>query len=233
VIRNNRNSVSASRWRAAQSLELDFWKRWTDLPPYRNLDIPRYWRNELARFGEGPECFRGRRVLDVGCGPFGLIHFADGAAERIRIDPLLTQYSQRMPLSGSQLSVSAMAEMLPLADRSIDHAICFNALDHMQDPESALDEITRVLRPGGTAFLMIHTFPGWSRPLFALDRMHPHHYTASAFADLVGRHLRIERIETARRRFSASGWHVFAPSFWKYLVGSLVVSSTYVRAKAG
>jgi ubiquinone/menaquinone biosynthesis C-methylase UbiE len=231
------NRIPASRWRSAQRLELQFWTRWTTLAPYRNLDIPKYWHAELARFGETWECFRGLRVLDVGCGPFGLIHYADSAAERIRIDPLLPQYSPKQPLAGRHLSIAAMAESLPLADRSVDFAICFNALDHMLNPAAALDEMARVLRPGGTALLMIHTFPGWLiqmldhkwlRPLLALDRMHPHHFTSASFESMVRRRFRIDRSETVRRRFEAPHW--WKPSQWKYTAGNLLVSGIYLRA---
>lgn len=224
--------VPTGRWRSAQLLELDFWTRWETLPPYRNLDIPAYWQEEVARFGETWACFDGLRVLDVGCGPYGLIHFVDRAAERIRVDPLLPQYPQRLPLDGRQLSVAAMAESLPLATESVDLAICHNALDHMWNPVAGLEEIARVLRPGGTALLMIHTFPGWLLPLYWVDRIHPHHYTAAAFRSMVGARLRIEHFASVRRHFqipSGSGW---VPSYWKYRAGSLVVSSTYIRATA-
>ena len=230
---NWRNNRAVLRWRAAQRLELDFWSRWTTLEPYRNLNIPEYWRGELQRFGETWECFRDARVLDIGCGPFGLIHYADYAAERIRVDPLLLQYWKAFlssRLSGLQLSICALGESLPLADRSVDIVICHNALDHMLDPDAALDEIARVLRRDGTALLMIHTFPAWSRPLFPLDRMHPHHFTAESFAAMVGTRFRIERCETERRKFETSTGKWWLPSFWKYAAGNLVVSGTWIRA---
>ena len=227
-----RNRVTGVRWQASQRLELDFWGRWTTLPPYRNLDIPAYWREEVARFGKTWACFDGLRVLDVGCGPFGLIHFIDHARERVRIDPLLAQYRQKLPLEGRQLSLSAMGESLPLAARSVDLAVCYNALDHMLDPDAALDELARVLRPGGTALLMIHTFPAWLRPLFPVDRMHPHHFSAAAFQSMVRRRFQIERFETVRRHFELPLGTGLSPSFWKYRVGNLVVSSTYVSATA-
>jgi SAM-dependent methyltransferase len=227
---NKRDRITGARWHAAQRLELDFWGRWRALPPYRNLDIPAYWRDEVARFGESWACFGGLRVLDIGCGPFGLIHFVDHAIERIRIDPLLPQYRQKLPLEGRQLSLSAMGESLPLAAQSIDLAVCYNALDHMWDPEAALNEIARVLRPSGTALLMIHTFPGWLRPLFCLDRIHPHHYTAAAFHSMVRRHFQVEQFDTIRRHFDLPPGKGWIPSLWKYNAGNLVVSSTYVRA---
>jgi SAM-dependent methyltransferase len=171
-------------------------------------------------------------VLDVGCGPFGLIHFADNAGERIRVDPMLLQYRQKLPLEGRQLSLSAMAELLPLAARSIDLAVCYNALDHMLNPEAALDEIARVLRPGGIALLMIHTFPAWLRPFFGVDRIHPHHYTAHAFQSMVRGRFRIDRLATVRRHFDLPPGKRWTPSSWKYRAGNLVVSSTYIRATA-
>ncbi len=223
-------AVSPDRWQASQRLELDFWKHWTKAAPYQNLDIPKYWAEELARFGCGRELFTGRRVLDIGCGPYGLIHFLDNAAGRVRIDPLLPQYESRMTLSGPQLSIAALGERLPLASSSIDIAICFNALDHMRDPAAALDEIQRVLRPGGTLLLMIHTFPAWTRPFFWIDRLHPHHWTASGFVEQVGSAFRIDRTETCHRRFDVPVAKWILPSSWKYLAGNLVVASTYVRA---
>ena len=138
--------IDDTRWRAAQRLELAFWKRWKTLGPYRDLDIPAYWRGELGHFGVSPEDFAGKRVLDVGCGPEGLIHYVEGAAARIRVDPLLLQYSERRSPEGLQLSLCAMGEALPLADGSVDIAICFNALDHMLNPAVALDEIARELK---------------------------------------------------------------------------------------
>ncbi len=225
-------AVSRDRWQASQRLELDFWKRWTEAEPYRDLDIPKYWAEELTRFGCSHALFKGCRVLDIGCGPYGLIHFLDNAAGRIRIDPLLTKYESRMPLAEPQLSLAALGEHLPLAAGSIDVAICFNALDHMCDPHAALLEVRRVLRPGGTLLLMIHTFPVWTRPFFWVDRLHPHHWTAAAFAGEVSRVFTVDRVVTEHRRFNVPVTKWLLPSNWKYVAGNLVVASTYVRAVA-
>jgi SAM-dependent methyltransferase len=224
-------AVSRDRWRASQRLELGFWKNWTQAAPYQNLDIPKYWGEELARLGCSRELFSGRRVIDIGCGPFGLIHFLDNAALRVRVDPLLAQYESKMDLPAPSLSLSALGEHLPLAAASVDVAICFNALDHMCDPAAALAEVRRVLRPGGWLLLMIHTFPGWVRPFFWVDRLHPHHWTASGFAAEVGKVFQLEHMETSHRKFEVPLSKWVLPSSWKYLAGNLVVASTYVTAK--
>jgi len=225
------NGVTRDRWSASQRLELHFWKTWTKATPYRNLDVPKYWAEELGRLGCSQDVFTSRRVLDIGCGPVGLIHFLDTAAERIRIDPLLPQYESRMKLDGRQLSLAGLGESLPLASESVDVAICFNAIDHMQDPAAALAEINRVLRPNGTLLLMIHSFPRWARPFFWVDRLHPHHWTAPGFVAQVGSMFKVERSETVRRRFEIPISKWILPSSWKYLAGNLVVASTYVRAR--
>jgi len=224
-------AVSPDRWQASQRLELDFWKHWQDATPYQKLDIPKYWSEELARFGCTRELFTGRRVVDIGCGPYGLIHFLENARERVRIDPLLPQYESKMSLSGPQLSLAALGESLPLASESVDVAICFNALDHMRDPAAALAEMRRVLRPAGTLLLMIHTFPAWVRPFFWVDRLHPHHWTAEAFAEQVGLEFQVETVETAHRKFEVPVSKWLLPSSWKYLAGNLVVASTYLKAR--
>jgi len=165
----------------------------------------------------------------VGCGPVGLIHFLPQAAERVRLDPLLHEYKEKLPLPG--LSIAAAGEQLPLANRSVDIAICFNALDHMRDPAVALAEIARVLRPGGMLLLMIHTFPAWTMPLLAIDRLHPHHWTHSGFLDRLGRVFRVTRAYRERRVFPLTFSERLKPSGWKYTAASWVLSTTYVVAE--
>jgi ubiquinone/menaquinone biosynthesis C-methylase UbiE len=168
-------------------------------------------------------------VLDVGCGPVGLIHFLPQASERIRLDPLLHEYKEKLLLPG--LSVAAAGEQLPLADRSVDIAICFNALDHMRDPAAALQEIARVLRPGGTLLLMIHTFPAWTMPLLAIDRLHPHHWTHAGFVDRVASVFRVTHAHSERRIFPLTLGERLKPSGWKYTAAGWVLATTYVVAE--
>ena len=185
-----------------------------------------YWERELANFGCSDDLLQDQRVLDVGCGPHGLIHFLENAAQRVRIDPLLLQYE--MPERGLQ-SLVAIGEHLPLGSATMDVAVCFNALDHMQQPELAMAEIGRVLRPGGTALFMVHTFPGWTAPLWWIDRLHPHHYTERGFLTSITRQFAVCQWTTIERRFDVPLRRWILPSSWKYLAAGLLVRSTYVR----
>ena len=200
---------------------------WRDLAPYRDVDLDAYWAGEIRKFGLNAAAFAGRRALDVGCGPVGLIHFLPQAAMRVRLDPLLHIYEGKLPLA---LSVSAAGEQLPLQSGQFDLLICFNALDHMRDPAVALAEMKRVMRPGATLLLMIHTFPAWTMPLLAVDRLHPHHWTHRQFIDTVAKEFRVVHEHRERRTFSMSLGQRLRPAMWKYSVAGAVLYTTYVTA---
>ena len=49
----------------------------------------------------------------------------------------------------------ADAHSLPFADNSFDTIIAFEVFEHLKDPKTASDEIFRVLRPQGSAYISI------------------------------------------------------------------------------
>ena len=58
---------------------------------------------------------------------------------------------------------------LPLADASVDVVIMSEIIEHLVDPDGALDEAWRVLRPGGTLLLSTPNLAAWyNRVLLAL-----------------------------------------------------------------
>lgn len=223
-------TVSERRWQEAQKHEREFWARWRQMPVYQGFDLDGYWAGERERFGLPPGFFSGLRVLDVGCGPAGLIHFLPQAALRLRLDPLLLDYPDRLPLADPQLSLVAEAEHLPLSSGTVDACICFNALDHMREPRAALAEVHRVLRPGGALLVMVHSFPSWLLPLLWADRLHPHHWTHATAADLLASRFRVERAIRVRRSFGVPPARLRYPSVWKYVAGQLILSISYFTA---
>ncbi|MEP5153301.1 class I SAM-dependent methyltransferase [Planktotalea sp.] len=107
------------------------------------------------------------RILDIGCasGRF-LRHFAcqretpeiwgsDVNGRHIR---WLTEY---MPSNVRPVFVPALPSM-PFEDNYFDVVTAFSVFTHLDTFESAfLSEIRRVLRPGGLAYLTVHTEPTW------------------------------------------------------------------------
>jgi len=114
----------------------------------------------------------GRDVLDVGCGTgFHLPHFAATARSVSGVEPndalaaIARRRVRRLPTVGV---LTGTAGRLPLADGSIDVVHARWAYFFGSGSEPGLAELDRVVRRGGTAFVVDNdpersTFGGWFR----------------------------------------------------------------------
>jgi Methyltransferase domain len=97
----------------------------------------------------------GRVVLDAGCGVgWGSALLLSAGARRllgVDIDPGAVAESGRRAPSGC-FAVADLAA-LPVASASVDVVVCFEVLEHTGDTGRTLDELVRVLRPGGLLFV--------------------------------------------------------------------------------
>jgi ubiquinone/menaquinone biosynthesis C-methylase UbiE len=139
----------------------------------------RYWRPALARIAKGitgpgmAEEVRiarlllglgpGDVVLDVACGPGNFSReFARAVGEDglvVGIDAsrtMLTRGVEELIEAGlaNLALVRGDAARLPFRDESFDAVCCFAALHLFADPLAGLDEMRRVLRPGGRVAIM-------------------------------------------------------------------------------
>ena len=94
----------------------------------------------------------GALVLDIGGGPG---YFADAftraGARYAGVEPDVGELSARGRVSGNTVRGSGLA--LPVATGSVDIALSSNVLEHVPDPLQMAEEMVRVTRPGGLAFL--------------------------------------------------------------------------------
>lgn len=105
----------------------------------------------------------GRRVLEVGLG-FGTLGqlLAERASEYHGVDIAAEPVSlmrRRLEMSGlgdPDRIVQASALALPFEDASFDDVFSIGCLHHTGDLERAVDEVHRVLKPGGTAVVMLY-----------------------------------------------------------------------------
>jgi ubiquinone/menaquinone biosynthesis C-methylase UbiE len=129
---------------------------------FQEISDRRYGRREwhvpiVAEF----EKFRGKDVLEIGCG-IGTdgLEFARNGANYVGID--LTPQSvalakERFDLFGIPGRFEVVnAEELSFADDSFDHVYSFGVIHHSPTPEKIVQEIHRVLKRGGTFTLMIY-----------------------------------------------------------------------------
>jgi ubiquinone/menaquinone biosynthesis C-methylase UbiE len=119
-----------------------------------------WYRNTRALMAGmlGPWLRSGLRILDAGCGPGGNGAWLAEHGRVIGIDlarQALEFVRQRRPTTAPVL---ATAERMPFADGSFDVAVAVTVLYTVRDDIGALDELARVLRPGGAVLLFEPAF---------------------------------------------------------------------------
>jgi SAM-dependent methyltransferase len=105
------------------------------------------------------------RVVEIGAGTgLNIAHYPDGIAELVLTEPdpaMRRRLAQRLQRHGRVARIiDAPAERLPLADASVDTVVSTLVLCTVSDPERALSEIARVLRPDGQLLFIEHVRAG-------------------------------------------------------------------------
>lgn len=100
------------------------------------------------------------RVLDVGCGEGQVGRVAarvDGVELVVGVDPTSAQVAEAARRGGGPRLARAGAAHLPFAAGSFDAAVACLVFEHIEEMDSAIAEVARVLAPGGRfLFLLNH-----------------------------------------------------------------------------
>lgn len=181
-LQTNLNNIPAfDRW--ARTYDRGRMTRW----------LSRGQRQALAAVGLAP----GDSLLDVGCGTGGATIEAAvgeraGLACGIDLSPRMIQHAiqQARGLGNVEFRV-ADAEELPYPAASFDGALCAHSFHHYSDPVRALQEIRRVLKPGGRFVLLDSDRAAcpwvwtWDRFLRRFEAGHVKYYTEAELLHLL------------------------------------------------
>ena len=139
----------AAAWRRGRSPDayLDFQTVQAEL-------VLEYLRKRGVKIGS-------KRVLDVGCGHGGYARaFQAAGAEVLGADMFTDRTHHDIVRSVDIIRSDALA--IPLSDRAMDLVFCASLIEHVPQPRVLIDELKRVLRPGGVCYL---SFPPFYTPL--------------------------------------------------------------------
>jgi SAM-dependent methyltransferase/uncharacterized protein YbaR (Trm112 family) len=152
----------------------------------------------LARFERG-------LYLDVGCGLLPEPVYMQRARQLtfVGIDPIQLSAERRFPFA------QAYGDFLPFGGSCFDGVLFSSALDHVFNPQQALEEALRVLKPGGKLVILTAirredaAFRCWQRRavFFATLYNARHHwaFSADSLADLMAdAGARIQAVEATR-----------------------------------
>jgi dolichol-phosphate mannosyltransferase len=136
-------------WRLRNSVaSMDYDHRAFDSP----IPLQRYWQRARHRIvlgfvkAAGPR--HRRAVLDIGCGSGRIIQDLPDA---VGMDILLPKL--RFLRDRHRHLVQGTVFALPFPDEQFDAVICSEVIEHIPDQPQVFQELTRVLRPGGTLIL--------------------------------------------------------------------------------
>jgi ubiquinone/menaquinone biosynthesis C-methylase UbiE len=147
---------------------------------FDELEAYRYQKLEyLPKIVSFPK-YKGKKVLEIGCGVgIDSLQFARAGAELTGVD--LTPNA--IKLAGLNLEihgyratfVNQNAEDLKLPENHFDAVYSHGVLHHTPRPWKAIEEVYRVLKPGGEAIIMLYKKYSWMHLLTYFKGVHVEH----------------------------------------------------------
>jgi len=177
-------TINKKRWMLAQDDERRHWDIWKNIVKehwdlYKNI-VKEYWNLHLRFMKRYVDLKSGDTILDIGCGPWGMINYID-KGDRYGLDSLMDYYLLNFEMPRNINFLKGMGEDVPFKNECFDIVIATNTLDHTKDPKRMLEEIRKVLRKNGILFLTTNCYG----PLYRMrrevmerlgrgDKLHPH-----------------------------------------------------------
>ena len=116
-----------------------------------------YWRLDYGHVLAEIETLRPERLIDIGCGPGGFLRAVQKRFPEIQLNAL--DLSEEMAgetrerLGPTAVATVGDAEHMPLESGQYNVVTCNMSIHHYPHPQDAVNEMYRILAPGGTLLL--------------------------------------------------------------------------------
>ena len=133
---------------------------------------------------------KGGRVLDVGCGRGTLLtSLAKRGFEAHGVE--VSEHAAQGADRRAEIRTAGTLAEAGYPDDWFDLVIYWHVFEHLRDPRAALEEVRRILRPGGSVVVAVPNFSSWQArwaadAWFHLDPpRHIYHFPVSALRSLL------------------------------------------------
>lgn len=197
-MRKEKKMNMKKKWAKAQTLEPIHWldnREKIGGTEYQNEVRKRsnhIFENIKKRLDTGLENIK---ILEIGGGATPLAIYVKNC-EITLADPLMDFYTETFPsvFPENCKSYQCKAEDLPFKDDHFDVVVTRNTLDHVEDVNLCIQEIRRVLKKNGVAYIGMNVFAG---PLLFYktinkDPEHPYTFSKRSFVKLIKRSFTIK-----------------------------------------
>ncbi len=148
-------------------------------------------------------------VLDVGCGDAENYQgWLVKKVEKLAAVDISKSGVEHAIALGLDAQVHDFSEKFPYADNSFDAAICVEVLEHLYDPKFCVEEITRILKPGGLFITSVPNNGYFRERLKMLTRAELSTSITDFGNEWKGAHIRFYSIKSFTRMLEVAGMRI-------------------------
>lgn len=135
----------------------------------RRLFQEQFQAERIAQIERHAGSLTGTHLLDLGAGMGGFAVAAALHGAHVTVSEYNMAYCGITQLRADRYGLhmpilNGAGEHLPFISEQFDIVVCWDVIEHVQDPDAVLAEIKRVLRPGGKLFLTVINRRAWVDP---------------------------------------------------------------------
>jgi 2-polyprenyl-3-methyl-5-hydroxy-6-metoxy-1,4-benzoquinol methylase len=149
----------------------------------------------------------GHLVLDVGCGTGRYTAFSKAGNVIVGSELVINAAKNARRRGLEYIIVADSEDSFPLCDAAFDRVQCIEVVEHLLDPVTTLNEINRVLKPGGELFLSTPNAAWWAHRVLMLCGITSFGHSP-AYPVEVNMHIRHFTTKTLRQFLERAGFTI-------------------------